>query len=528
MSKAPWVLAGMLTVILATVAVQSQLGPQQTQTGIVGATGEYVGQVLRPDGSPAAGARVGIVVQHSSMFTEVVHMTKTADDGSFRLLLPRATFEELRAIHESVNLVATADGYGMAWKEAAAFFPQEQQSDEHASDASVLKLAVDDTPVTGRVLHSDGTPASRIRVELVSLQSTENEDLGPWLKAVDQGQSYQKLEFQRLLPRRLSGLGLQHFAVTTDDDGRFRFTGLGKNRLAAFQIAGPNVACMVAAVRTVTGEQLVIPGLSYLIDTQGCFGADFTVTVKPSQSVQGIVTDSESGQPLAGLTVRSVGFGDTTGIYALSAVTDDSGRFVLEGFPIGEHNRLVVSAGGDVPYLPAGVSVNTDAGPPPPIEFKMRRGIWVEGTVTDQRTGKPVLASVDAFVPTTNSHLADYPLLTKASIPATVLFRTDGEGRYRIPAIPGRNVLGARLIGQPSISVQRNDQMSNNVVRQNGREYRCLHLPNVHLEGMSDKEESRMWFFHVVPWPIESGTYHQLRSVDIPASLDTFHCDLTL
>ena len=528
MSKSSWSLAALLTAVLVVSATQSLLSPKANNTGVSGETGEYIGHVLKPDGSPASGARVGIVVQHASMFEEILYTTKTAEDGSFRLLVPQSTFNELRAIHETVSLVATKEGYGIAWKDAIVFMPKDQRLDIPIHESPVLKLAVDDAPVTGRVVHSDGTPASHIRVELVSLQANETEDLDPWLKAVGEGQTYQKIEYQRLLPRRLSGLGLQRFFVITGEDGRFQFSGLGRNRLAAFQIAGPNVACMIAVVRTANGERLPVRGLPYLIETQGCFGRDFTVTAQSSRSVKGVVTDAESGHPLAGVVVRSVGFGEASAFFAISTVTDDLGQFELEGFPIGDNNRLVAVTQSDIAYVPVAASVNTDVEASPLLELKMRQGLWVEGTVTEKNSGQPVLATVCAFIPTTNPHLANFPLLTKFSIPSTMFFRTDGQGRYRIPTIPGRNVICARLIGRPSISDPGNDRLSKNIVLQYGHQYRCLNLSNLNLEGVGDNEESRMWIFQVVPWPLESGIYHQLQSVDIPDSGSPFHLNLTV
>ena len=163
------------------------------------------------------------------------------------------------------------------------------------------------------------------------------------------------------------------------------------------------------------------------------------LTAPPSRPIEGVVKDADTGKPVAGAVVQSQKFADSNVIPAeyLSARTDAAGRFRLEGMPVGPDNLVLIRPPGDQPYLPAVVEVDTSSGKGPvKQEVQVRRGVWVEGRVTEAKTGRPLVASIDVFSPTSNPQRARYA--SYRMMIAGQLHRTDSNGRFRVPAIPGR------------------------------------------------------------------------------------------
>lgn len=125
-------------------------------------------------------------------------------------------------------------------------------------------------------------------------------------------------------------------------------------------------------------------------------------------------------------------------------MTDDQGRFELRGLPAGEVNSVMAVAT-DQPYLPA-VQEATSGEAPPQLEFGLRRGTWIRGRVTDARTGRPVRARAQYYAFGSNpalKELTGYP----GAVPFPQVHRADPDGRYAVPALPGRGIVGILVPG---------------------------------------------------------------------------------
>src|SRR5262249_29218973 len=122
-------------------------------------------------------------------------------------------------------LVAAAPGHGPALV-AAEKAPQEEQT---------LKL-VEDVPISGRVIDLEGRPIKGAVVKVQAVQGSPDGDLTAALKAwqegADQGTAALSLHLGR------PGWAGVPEEVTTDAQGRFRLTGVGRERLAVLRLEG--------------------------------------------------------------------------------------------------------------------------------------------------------------------------------------------------------------------------------------------------------------------------------------------------
>jgi len=482
----------------------------------VGETVKLSGRVVGPDGKPVGGAKVAAISQYRTAFGDGVPRATTGPDGTFELPLPRSGLAVHLGAGQPLELVATADGLGMAWGPAGDFLPSGEP--RGAGDKErVLRLVPDDAPLTGQVKTADGRPASGARVELAVLMTSDKDDLGSWLAAVRRGDNFGQAMGK--LNRYLGGPGLAHIATTADANGRFRMKGIGRGRLATLNVWGPTAACTIVVARTEPGEAVVVNGLSSAFhgNPQGCFGADFTLSVPVSRPVVGVVTDAETDQPVADARVRSLKFARVNFMPddALSTRTDAAGRFRLEGFPVGRDNLVMVQATEDQPYPAVQVEADTSgAGEAVPLKVRLRRGSWVEGRVADAKTGRPLLATIDVFYPRDNPNLARYPDL--GGMPPGLTTWTDGAGHYRVAIIPGRAAVAARVLGQQS------GPSGKSTVAQAGRSYPLLGA--VKIDGLS--EDPLVMYSEVLPSFLFTYAYHRIRGIDISAGVPSMKCDL--
>ena len=113
--------------------------------------------------------------------------------------------------------------------------------------------------------------------------------------------------------------GLEHGSpglpadVKTDQDGRFQLSGLGPNRLAVLELEGPAIAkCFVHVVTREIETVYAQPPENEGLRAGTYFGRDFQFVAEPTQSIEGTVTDIETGKPLAHLEVCLGQFAENT------------------------------------------------------------------------------------------------------------------------------------------------------------------------------------------------------------------------
>src|SRR5262249_9710556 len=127
------------------------------------------GRVLRPDGTPAAGAK--LYSYHANSDAEKTGETHspivrgtTDGDGRFRIDVPKADLGTGPG-GDPLPIVATADGLGLDWS------PVKNPHDELS-----LRL-VPDQPIAGRVVDSEGRAVANATVHIRAVQTSRQEKL---------------------------------------------------------------------------------------------------------------------------------------------------------------------------------------------------------------------------------------------------------------------------------------------------------------------------------------------------------------
>ncbi len=422
-------------------------------------------RVVDPDGKPVAGAIVTVARYRSSEFgrylvdQERQEIGRAVADADGRFTL---TYEGLDPLMLSQGpdspdrwkdalLVASAPGYGPAWV-------QESSIARDATADKPLRLVRDDAPIHARLVDLEGHPVvgASVRVFMV-WKAPSAEAVDQWLKAVDQppsstgGGKTQSRYFptESYLPGNEPAVPAP---VTTDAEGRFRLTGLGRDRVATLKISGPTIAFRRFQVLTRRMKHVESPGPGgrRLFD-HGYYGADGTLVAEPGRPIEGVVRDADTKAPIPGALVNAMLLaGSTASIEGLiTATTDAEGRYRLIGLPKASGHRLSVYPPLDRPYFITEF-LNVPAGPglgPVRYDIPLKRGIWISGRLTDARNHQPVQAAIHYYPFLANDRAKDYRNFdpNRMSLFWTgSRYRTDADGRFRVVGLPGRGIVAAK------------------------------------------------------------------------------------
>jgi hypothetical protein len=308
-----------------------------------------------------------------------------------------------------------------------------------------VRLAKDDVPITGRIRDLEGRPVRGAVIRPIALITTPAEDLSPWLRAI---RDQKRFQIREVLSKRLTGFpqgipGLPRM-LTTDADGRFRLRGVGRERALVFTISGPRLSAEMAVVVTRAIPKFRAYDNPTTDDKFTVYGASFEHIAAPAKPIIGTVRDKDTGKPLAGVTIDGDGL-------LFRPTTDKEGKFRLDslpgGFPDGTDFGVAVMAipSPDQPYLVGFQEVKPRLGLEAiTLDFKLKRGVWVEGRVTDKVTGKPVKAYIEYRPSGDNPGLKDVADFQRFPSLPRELYSTRADGTFRVPALPGPGAITAR------------------------------------------------------------------------------------
>ncbi|MBN69609.1 MAG: hypothetical protein CME32_10050 [Gimesia sp.] len=427
------------------------------------------GNVVSPTGQPVPHASIGYVSTGWDQ-RQRTRLVTTDARGNFEITIP-ASDPRYAALHNDSMLVAMADGYGPAVgsvmqfdlsgemrksllkKIANSHIPLEflEQSRKRIQNAKpTFQLVADDVPLTGTVVDIEGQPVAGARLQVTQLRATETGSLDAWEAAAQKpGADYYEigLLLTKAIGNHVGGATLEYIpAVVTDQNGRFTIKGLGRERLVRLLISGPGIATSYVEARTRTGNIIELPlqARSPSSETIVYHPSEFTHVAGPSLPVTGVIRDAKTHQPLPGVKLQSYHLaghrvsGWSEGL--VQAVTDDQGRYRLEGLPIGKNEVICLSAR-DQPYLLYKFSTELKAGSPAPQQdVELVRGVWANGRTYDQVSGEPVRGGRLVYAPLKGNPFAksiqkSYALLTSH-------YRLQKDGTYRMPVLPGPGVIG--------------------------------------------------------------------------------------
>src|SRR5262249_15088008 len=193
----------------------------------------------------------------------------------------------------------------------------------------------------------------------VAVVVNEANDLGPWIKARKTntwGQLANEFRTNTWFPTAVAGLTQK---AVTDDDGKFTLTGFGRERVVVLRVDGPTVETRLLNVLTraeptfheTNTRRSPFSGRE-LQQTNTFHGAAFDFVPGVGVTVEGVVTDRDSGKALAGVKVRCrIAYDFGWAEDELVTTTDAEGRYRLAGLPRRER-QLAVSFGG-LGFVPA-------------------------------------------------------------------------------------------------------------------------------------------------------------------------------
>jgi protocatechuate 3,4-dioxygenase beta subunit len=392
-------------------------------------------------------------------------------------------------------VTALAPGLGAGWAVAPPGGPKEDLT---------IQLA-EDQPVTGQIVDLEGQPVAGATVRVLQIRAPLGEDFGAWLEAATAGDGpAQRLE-HTLLPRSTTAVAA---SAVTDAGGRFRLAGMGRGVLVVAQLDGPGIASHHLRILTRAGKPIEVweskgnPEYGEPRVTATYYGADFRHAAAPSMPVVGVVRDRDTGKPLAGASVRSYKLGNHPlhGRELLAVTTDAAGRYRLDGLPQGPGNQILVLPPADQPYLPVHADVPPAVGRAAvTVDLALKRGVWIEGRVTDKATGQPVRAQVEYFALDDNPHLRDCPGFEGTLVTADVPSTTKEDGTFRVVGLPGPGVVALRAGDNYLLAPERDDA-----------------------------EGARTQFLSAAPYHVLAANYQALARVDPPADAATVRRDATL
>ncbi len=420
---------------------------------------EIRGQVVDPNGKPVGGAKVFVVRWYSGATrpAKVKPLFTTGADGQFQF--HANVFDPKTGSGDyplDAEIAATADRFGLAFDFLADFDTSGnaerlqaakvpgRRSRPIGDKSRTLHLVADDVPLTGRIISIEGRPVVGARVALSELWLNKDGNLDAWENAAKLPHA-DALSLRSRLGYVINSDSLPGIipAVMTDSSGRFTMHGLGRERLATLLVSGPGIETKFFDARTRRGATIVIKRNNENDDNKEILASDLAHVAGPSNATVGRVTDRATGKPLAGVTVLSQALQGNPirgwGQDFIRATTDAEGRYRLEGMPVGNGNEIGAFTLAE-PYIPVSKNVRINVGAKPVmLNFKMPRGVWVEGQVSDELTHAPIPSSVEYL------SLQSNPFYKRLGSVGYVDMRdfqhSTADGRFRIAVLPGQGIV---------------------------------------------------------------------------------------
>jgi hypothetical protein len=361
-------------------------------------------------------------------------------DGAFHFEFAETELDARWLDEARPEVVAVADGYGLDWAEVSRPL--------RAGKGAELSLQlVEDLPVEGRILNRRHQPVAGVRVLVRDLGNSEEREVGKGFPGSCRGP--------------LPG---QPPSVLTDADGRFRLTGLGRDRNVALEVDGTGLqqTSLTVATRPAETPPSSRPGQlgPYLIREPQTtvpspypwqvLGATFACELADARPLGGVVRDRASGKPIAGVKVSVGGTSAVT-------LTDEAGRYEMPGCPRLQEYDVRAQPDNGQPYFAATARVPDRLGDEPlTVDFDLVRGIFLHGRITDQATGKPPRAAVAEYYPLfPNPHSS--ALTNGAALAASsAVMRADGS--YTLAVLPGPGVVCVAASPRNAYAVARVDE----------------------------------------------------------------------
>jgi len=410
----------------------------------------FIGRVVDPDGKPFAGAQVHLVSSDQEpasnrLRPKILQASASGADGRFRFEFRKSSIEN-PPWHERpwewVSVTAVAAGYGPVWTQARK---------EVSGEEFTLRLVADGVPVEGRIVDLEGRPIAAATVRVEYLREPRSRAFDEYLAALKQDGSSMTYSIDW---NYLEALAVVMPAeLKTDSDGRFRLTGVGRERQVQFVVLGDahdRSAFWISTRRNVDFAAIFKAARRDELEErfgggrQPVYGPRFTHVAGPSQPIVGTIRERDSGKPLPGCRITATAgsqFGEN-----VVAISDAQGSYRIAGLPAqNRFRKLIVDPPRSQPYFRFEQNLPQSPGLDPiRLDFELYRGIVVKGRVTDGTTGEPLRASIRYFSFSDNPFGKSIKHRTSHGGLGTFdEVWTDRDGRYAVVALPGPGVVAA-------------------------------------------------------------------------------------
>src|SRR5262249_9804577 len=145
---------------------------------------------------------------------------------------------------------------------------------------------------------------ARVKVERIGFP--RDGDLAIWLaQAQDRGVDWPWRDLYRV-PANIT--------MTTGPDGRFRITGIGRDRIAELFVSGPTIATAQLyvlngdgpAVTTINPQAWTPPGVPHKKPRTIYHARRFEHAAAPTKPIEGVIRDKDTGRPIAGVLLHGM------------------------------------------------------------------------------------------------------------------------------------------------------------------------------------------------------------------------------
>jgi RNA polymerase sigma factor (sigma-70 family) len=375
---------------------------------------EVSGRVLDTQGRPFVGAKlyVGYSVRRNVLDRLPRQLTyplrATSDEGGrFHFTFTRSELDPELLDDSRPAVAAVADGFGPDWAEVRT-----------AADGAGLSLRlVEDVPIKGRILDQNRRPVAGASVVVADVHSDAEDGVTQFLQG--EGDSWFPKTWRGPLPG-------QPEDVTTDADGRFLLTGLGRDRVAELALDGPGIRHSTPSVVARTS----IPDRPFGV----AGGARFEYVAQPSRPIRGVVRDKATGKTVAGVRI-------TTQSNIAPVLTDADGRYEIPGGPrLPQTYCVMAQPPAGRPYFAASATAQETPGADPiTVDLDLAAAIPLTGRVKEQVTGKPPKTAIVEYYPLLPN--PNRGKLTNCLAQAAASAPVGPDGSFSLAVLPGPGVV---------------------------------------------------------------------------------------
>jgi hypothetical protein len=373
---------------------------------------EFRGRVLDPSGKGVAGARLSLITDAWSLPEA---QATSGSDGAFYFRKTVGDFWRNFAkggmatpLVQAVVL-ATHDSFGAAWANLKVV--AKDGTPAFGNDYPLTLRMVADRPIVGRLLDDRGKPIAGAEVRVEQLYAVPKGDISPVIDALRKFdlEPYQT-SYPRIWPNNLAA-PMAIPVANTDADGRFKLTGIGRDRQANLVATGPGMAPTkwtvlnhdeAIEVTKAVRERFPHVPRSYADQMAKAaprenpgvrvFGPTFELRVDPAATLHGIVRDSVSGRPVPRAIVYIMSSASNASVGGTKS--DDRGEYRIIRQEKLDRFWIVARPAEGAPLSGAareyqGVKGSGEL----TADFSLPRAIVVSGRAVERGTGRPMLAT---------------------------------------------------------------------------------------------------------------------------------------